>query len=76
MNGQDAVNVSVTKQSDANTVDTAKNVQDKLLDVQKSYPNLNLTVNRRKAGSFGNGLGSPCSAMWTKVTPSGRRKVA
>ncbi len=40
MNGEDAVNVSVTKQTDANTVDTAKSVQEKLASVEKSYPNL------------------------------------
>lgn len=40
MNGQSAMNVSITKQTDANTVDTAKNVQEKLEEVKKSYPNL------------------------------------
>ncbi|HWA82132.1 MAG TPA: efflux RND transporter permease subunit [Fimbriimonadaceae bacterium] len=40
MNGKDAVNVSITKQTDANTVDTAKNVQEKLDEIKRSYPNL------------------------------------
>jgi HAE1 family hydrophobic/amphiphilic exporter-1 len=40
MNGVPAIGLSIVKQSDANTVDTAKNVEAKLKDVEKSYPNL------------------------------------
>ncbi|HTQ10319.1 MAG TPA: efflux RND transporter permease subunit, partial [Fimbriimonadaceae bacterium] len=37
---EDAVNVSITKQLDANTVDVANAVRDKIDEVQKTYPNL------------------------------------
>lgn len=38
MNGVPALNLSVSKQSDANTVETAQNVKQKLAEVQKRYP--------------------------------------
>lgn len=40
MNGEPAIGVSITKQSDANTVDTARSVEERLSNVRKSYPNL------------------------------------
>lgn len=40
MNGRPAISISITKQSDANTVETAKNVEAKLKSIQISYPNL------------------------------------
>lgn len=38
MNGVPAINLSVSKQSDANTVETSRNVKEKVLEVQKRYP--------------------------------------
>lgn len=40
MNGQTAINVSITKQTDANTVDTANNVKKAVNDIAKRYPYL------------------------------------
>jgi HAE1 family hydrophobic/amphiphilic exporter-1 len=40
LNGQPAVGMIIVKQSAANTVDTAKNVQEKLVQVKKMFPNL------------------------------------
>lgn len=40
LNGEDAVGMIIVKQSEANTVNTAKNVREKLLQVNKLYPNL------------------------------------
>ena len=38
-----AINVSVTKQTDANTVDTANNVKKAVEDIQKRYPYLHFS---------------------------------
>jgi hydrophobic/amphiphilic exporter-1 (mainly G- bacteria), HAE1 family len=38
MRGEPAISISVTKQSDANTVDTAKHIAERLKDVKRSYP--------------------------------------
>jgi hydrophobic/amphiphilic exporter-1 (mainly G- bacteria), HAE1 family len=40
LNGQPAVGIIITKQSEANTVETAKNVFDKIEQVKKLYPEL------------------------------------
>lgn len=40
MNGAPALNMSVTKQTDSNTVDTANNVKAKIQEIQKRYPDL------------------------------------
>ncbi len=40
LNGEDALNVSVTKQSDANTVEVANGVKARVADIQKRYPDL------------------------------------
>lgn len=40
LNGQPAAGMIIVKQSEANTVDTAKNVQDKMEQVKKLFPNL------------------------------------
>ncbi|HLK61369.1 MAG TPA: efflux RND transporter permease subunit, partial [Chthonomonadaceae bacterium] len=40
LDGEPAVGMIIIKQSAANTVDTAKNVQDKLAQINKLYPNL------------------------------------
>ncbi len=40
MNGVPALNVTVTKQLDSNTVETANNVKKALVDVEKRYPDL------------------------------------
>jgi HAE1 family hydrophobic/amphiphilic exporter-1 len=44
MEGQTALNVSVTKQTDANTVDTANNVKAAIATIQKRYPFLKFNV--------------------------------
>ncbi len=38
--GVPAISLSVQKQSDANTVETANNIKAKILDIEKRYPNL------------------------------------
>ncbi len=40
LNGKPAVNISITKQSDANTITTAKSVMERIERVKKIYPNL------------------------------------
>jgi HAE1 family hydrophobic/amphiphilic exporter-1 len=40
LNGEPAVGMVIVKQSEANTVDTARNVKEKLAIVQKQFPNL------------------------------------
>lgn len=40
MNGQEALTVGITKQSDANTVETAKNVKQRIAQLEARYPNL------------------------------------
>ncbi len=44
MNGVPALNLSVTKQSDANTVDTAHNVKAAVEQIQKRYPDIKFRV--------------------------------
>jgi len=44
MDGSPALNVSVTKQTDSNTVDTAQNVKDRVLEIQKRYPYLKFNI--------------------------------
>lgn len=44
MNGVPALNVSVTKQTDANTVDTAINVKEKIEEVKRRYPQLEFSM--------------------------------
>jgi HAE1 family hydrophobic/amphiphilic exporter-1 len=41
LNGKPAVNISITKQSDANTITTVKSVMERIERVKKIYPNLN-----------------------------------
>ena len=40
VNGNPGIGVSIQKQADANTVETANNVKAKLVEIQKRYPNL------------------------------------
>jgi hydrophobic/amphiphilic exporter-1 (mainly G- bacteria), HAE1 family len=40
MEGVPSLNISITKQADANTIETAKNVKAAIADIQKRYPNL------------------------------------
>ena len=40
LNGEPAVGMIVVKQSEANTVDTAKNVEEKIAQINRLYPNL------------------------------------
>jgi len=44
LNGQPAVGLSITKQSDANTITTVKSVMDRLERVKKIYPNIKYRV--------------------------------
>ncbi len=40
MNGEPAIAMSVQKQADANTIETAKGIKEKIADIQTRYPNL------------------------------------
>ena len=40
VNGAPGISLSIQKQSDANTVDTANSVKEKLVEIEKRYPNL------------------------------------
>jgi HAE1 family hydrophobic/amphiphilic exporter-1 len=44
LNGKPAVSVAVSKQSDANTVETVKNVRERLADIEKRYPELQIST--------------------------------
>lgn len=44
LNGEPAVGITVTKQSDANTVSTADSFREKLEQIKKRYPNLKFNV--------------------------------
>ena len=56
LNGQPAVGMIITKQSDANTVDTAKNVRQKLEQVKKIYPNLKFDLAYDQSGFITNSV--------------------
>ncbi|MBI5705554.1 MAG: efflux RND transporter permease subunit [Armatimonadetes bacterium] len=44
MNGKPAMYMTVTKQLDSNTVDTAKNITDKIAEIEKRYPDMKFGV--------------------------------
>ncbi len=44
MNEKPALMFSITKQAEANTIETAKNVEARIADIQKRYPNLEFKV--------------------------------
>jgi HAE1 family hydrophobic/amphiphilic exporter-1 len=44
LNGKPAAGISITKQSDANTVETTKAVMAKIADAERMYPNLRFTT--------------------------------
>lgn len=44
VNGQPGIGVSIQKQADANTVETAANIKAKIADIQKRYPNLKFST--------------------------------
>lgn len=50
VNGEPAVGITVTKQSDANTIETAKNVMAKIKEVESRYPDLNFAVAYDQSG--------------------------
>jgi HAE1 family hydrophobic/amphiphilic exporter-1 len=50
LNGEPAVGVTITKQSDANTVETAKNVEKALAQVEQRYPELKFGIAYDQSG--------------------------
>lgn len=50
VNGENAVGISITKQREANTVETAQNVKDAVAKIQKAYPNLNFRIGYDQSG--------------------------
>jgi HAE1 family hydrophobic/amphiphilic exporter-1 len=44
MSGVPAISLSIQKQADANTVETANNIKVKIADIQKRYPNLSFKI--------------------------------
>ncbi|MHB8636134.1 MAG: efflux RND transporter permease subunit [Fimbriimonadaceae bacterium] len=56
LNGQPAVGMIITKQSDANTVDTANNVREKIKQVNKIYPNLKFDLAYDQSGFITNSI--------------------
>ena len=56
LNGQPAVGLIITKQSDANTIDTANNVREKLKQVAKLYPELKFTLAYDQSGFISNSI--------------------
>lgn len=50
LNGQPAVALAVTKQADANTVETDQNIRNVVARVSKAYPDIKFTVAYRQAG--------------------------
>lgn len=44
MDGVPALNIGITKQSEANTVETSENIKKKIGEIQKRYPNLKFNV--------------------------------
>jgi HAE1 family hydrophobic/amphiphilic exporter-1 len=56
LNGKPTVGVSITKQSDANTVTTAAAVKDRLVTVLKEYPQLKFNLAYEQAGFIQNSL--------------------
>lgn len=56
LNGKPAVGMIITKQSDANTVDTANNVRAKLKQVEKLYPNLTFDLAYDQSGFIVNSI--------------------
>lgn len=50
LNGERAVGLSITKQSEANTIDTAESVREKIAQAQKMYPNLKFTMAYDQSG--------------------------
>ena len=55
-NGVPAAAVALTKQADANTVETSERIKAKLAQVQRSYPNLKFTVAYEQAGFVRNSI--------------------
>ena len=56
LNGEPAVGVIITKQTNANTVDTAKNVLAKIAQVEKLYPNLKFHLAYDQSGFITNSV--------------------
>jgi HAE1 family hydrophobic/amphiphilic exporter-1 len=50
LNGVPAVGLSITKQSEANTIETAKNVYAKIEQAKTAYPNLKFTLSYDQSG--------------------------
>lgn len=56
LNGEPAVGLSITKQSDANTVSTAAAVKEHIAAVEKAYPNLKFSVAYDQSGFIENSI--------------------
>ncbi len=56
LNGKSAVGVIITKQSDANTVATAENVRQKILDINRLYPDIKFGIAYNQAGFISNSI--------------------
>ena len=50
VNGENAVGLSITKQREANTVETAKNVEKVVHEIERAYPNLKFRVGYDQSG--------------------------
>ncbi len=58
INGENSINLVITKQSDANTVETAQNVEEVLEELKKEYPNLNFNIGFNQAEFINESLDS------------------
>ncbi|MFM9873771.1 MAG: efflux RND transporter permease subunit [Fimbriimonadaceae bacterium] len=50
MNGENAVGLAITKQREANTIDTAKSVEKVVAEIKKAYPQLSFRVGYDQSG--------------------------
>jgi len=50
VNGDSAVGIAITKQREANTVETAKNIEKTIKDIERAYPNLKFRVAYDQSG--------------------------
>ncbi len=56
LNGEPAVGITITKQTDANTVTTSENVRQKVAQVEKLYPNLKFNLGYEQGGFIQNSI--------------------
>ncbi|AIE84139.1 efflux RND transporter permease subunit [Fimbriimonas ginsengisoli] len=56
LNGKPAVGLTITKQSEANTIEAANNVRAKIAQAEKAYPDLKFTLSYDQSGFIANSI--------------------